>query len=332
MRTRTLATVETPKEPEAHKAPKSGWSGARRLTSILFRRYSWLPATASLVSCLGLGAALAIELNPLYKFAAAAAVSATSFVWGYWTQAVRRRLFPPLTHLHRRQYAATWDLLAGSREEACAAVAGSKKDEAEFRASAATAVLNLLELACIQKSDHVLEVGCGVGRIGREIAAHCFAWTGADISANMLGHASIRLRALRNVNLVRLHSVGLSEFEENSFDVVYFTNMLMHLDEMDRWQYVEEAFRVLRPDGRVFMDIVDIESEVGWSMFRHDAGRYKHLERPPYMPRFSTAAELTVYIERAGFERVQTHRRSPLVVVTAVKPLLNRGNESRFHE
>lgn len=323
MRTSTLATVETSQEPEEARAPKFEWPAARRLASTLFRKYPWLPATASLVSCMGLGAALVIELNPSYKFAAGATVAVTSFVWGYWTQAVRRRLFPPLTHLHRRQYAATWDLLAGSREEACAAVAGSKKDEAEFRASAASTILNLLELACIRRSDQVLEVGCGVGRIGHEIATHCFAWTGADISANMLGHASIRLRGLRNVNLVRLHSVGLSEFEDNSFDVVYFTNMLMHLDEMDRWQYVEEALRVLRPDGRIFMDIIDIESDVGWAMFRHDAGRYKHLERPPYMPRFSTAAELTVYLERAGFERAQTHRRSPLVIVTAVKPLLN---------
>jgi ubiquinone/menaquinone biosynthesis C-methylase UbiE len=237
-------------------------------------------------------------------------------------QAARRRLFPPLTHLHRRQYAAAWDSLAGSREEACAAVAGSKKDEAEFRGSANSTVQNLLELAHIRGSDEVLEIGCGVGRIGRELAPHCFTWAGADISVNMLGHASARLRGIGNVSLVRLHSVGLSEFEDSSFDVVYFTNMLMHLDEMDRWQYVREALRVLRPDGCIFMDIIDIESDVGWTMFTHDAGRYKHLERPPYMPRFSTAAELMVYLKRAGFEKVQTHRRSPLVIVTATRPFL----------
>jgi len=324
MRTNTLAAVETLQESEEAKAPRARWSPARRLASSLFRRYSWLPPAASLISFVVLGAALAIELNLSYKFAAATAVAVTSFVWGYWMQAVRRRLFPPLAHLHRRQYAATWDLLAGSPEEACAAVAGCKNDEAELRASAAVTVRNLMELACIRGSDQVLEVGCGVGRIGREIATHCSTWTGADMSMKMLGHASARLCGIANVHLARLHSVGLSEFENNSFDVVYFTNMLMHLDEMDRWQYVEEALRVLRPDGRIFMDIIDIESDAGWIMFRHDAGRYKHLERPPYMPRFSTAAELTVYLERAGFEKIQTHRRSPLVIVTAVKSCMNK--------
>jgi ubiquinone/menaquinone biosynthesis C-methylase UbiE len=323
--TNTLVAAETASKPEAAKSPEAGWLAARRLASALFRRHSWVLPAAGLVSCVGLGATLALDLKLPYKFAAAAALAVTSFVWGYWTQAVRRRLFPPLTHLHRRQYAAAWDLLAGSREEACAAVAGSKKDEAEFRGSAASTVQNLLELGQIQRTDQVLEVGCGVGRIGRELAPHCFTWTGADISANMLSHASARLRGINNVRLVRLRSVGLSEFEDNSFDVVYFTNMLMHLDEMDRWQYVEEALRVLRPDGRIFMDIIDIESDVGWTKFTHDAGRYKHLERPPYMPRFSTAAELTVYLEKAGFEKVHTHRRSPLAIVTATRPLVNRA-------
>ena len=77
---------------------------------------------------------------------------------------------------------------------------------------------------------------------------------------------------------------------------------------------------MLRPDGRIFMDIIDIESDVGWGMFARDAVRYKHLERPPYMPRFSTASELTVYLQRAGFAGIQAHYRSPLVIVTGVKP------------
>jgi ubiquinone/menaquinone biosynthesis C-methylase UbiE len=324
VRANTLVTAEVAMECEQARASEGRWSAARRLASGLFRKYSWLPAAACVVNSLVLCAALVGDLNLPYKLAAAAALTATSFAWGYWTQAVRRRLFPPLTHLHRRQYGAAWDLLASSREEACAAAAGSKRDEEEFRSSAASTVQNLLGLAHIRASDQVLEVGCGVGRIGRELATHCSSWTGADISANMLRHASARLRGIGSVSLIRLHRVGLSEFEDNSFDVVYFTNMLMHLDEMDRWQYVEESLRVLRPDGRIFMDIIDIKSEVGWTMFTHDAGRYRHLERPPYMPRFSTAPELTVYLERAGFENIQTHHRSPLVIITAVKPVIRR--------
>lgn len=232
---------------------------------------------------------------------------------------MHRRLFPPLNHLQRRQYAAVWDQLASSKEEACAAAGGRKKDEAEFRSSGSTAVQNILELASIQANDEVLEVGCGVGRIGEAVAAHCSTWTGADISKNMLTHAAERLREIRNVRFVHLPRVDLSPFEGNSFDVVYLTSMLMHLDEMDRWQYAKEAFRVLRPGGRIFMDIQDIECDAGWTKFKLDADRFEHLERPPYQPRFSTALQLSVYVARAGFGSVHIHRRSPIAIVTGIK-------------
>lgn len=320
MNTNTLATTITA-EPESTPAVGVTWSYARSLGSRRLQKYPWFPAMAALLSIAAVAAALIANFALPYKLAAASALGITSFIWGYWKQAVRRRLFPPLTQLHRRQYAETWDQLASSREEACVAAAGPKKDEEEFRSSAASTVQNLRELVRIRKSDKVLEVGCGVGRIGEALAPYCSTWTGSDMSPKMLGHASNRLRGLSNVHLVQLRRVGLSEFDNNSFDVVYFTNMLMHVDEMDQWQYAKDTCRVLRPGGRILMDIIDIESDVGWEMYMRDVGRFKHLERPPYTPRFSTASELQVYLQRAGFRGIQAHRRSPLVIVTGIKPL-----------
>lgn len=305
---------------DSREAVGGGWRAVRSRAAHLLRKHSWIPSTATLLSGACLVAALAASLNLAYELAAGSSLATAAFIWGYWQQAQRRRLFPPLAHLHRRQYAATWDELASSREEACAAAAGRKRDEQEFRDSASGTIRNLLELVQVRPSDEVLEVGCGVGRIGEALARSCSGWTGADMSINMLGYASERLRGSSNVRLVRLRRVGLFEFDNRSFDLVYFTNMLMHLDEMDRWHYAKEAFRVLRPEGRVFMDVIDIESEPGWSMFVHDADRYRHLERPPYMPRFSSATELATYLRRAGFGAIQIHRRSPLVIVTGIKP------------
>lgn len=299
---------------------KALWPSVRHLAANLLQTYPRLPALVVMVSGIVLAASLMLDLSLRYNFLAAVALASSSFVWGFWARASRIRRFPPLSHLHRRQYAATWDALTGSREDAYSAAAGHKKDEAEFRQSAAKTVQNLLELASVGPDDQVLEVGCGVARIGRELAPCCATWTGADISENMLAQAASRLEGLPNVRLVHLLAVDLSKFESSSFDVVYFTNMLIHLDEMDRWQYAQEAFRVLRPAGRVFMDIIDIESEAGWDMFARDAVRYKDLERPPYMPRFSDASELTVYLRRAGFGGIHAHHRSPLVIVTGLKP------------
>ncbi len=318
MSTQTLASTIT-QESEHASISKFSWPYVRSLASRQLQKHSWAPAAGAIFSAFALATTLSTNVGLPYKLAAAGMLASTFFIWGYWKQASRRRLFPPLTHLQRRQYAATWDLLASSMDSARVAAAGPSKDEEEFRRSAATTIANLRELANIQQSDRVLEVGCGVGRIGEALSPHCLIWTGADVSTKMLGYASERLKGLANVRLVQLRRVGLSEFENGAFDVVYFTNMLMHVDAMDQWQYAKDSFRVLRPGGRIFLDIIDIESEAGWEKFTHDAGRYKHLERPPYIPQFSTASELQIYLHRAGFQNVQVHRRAPLVIVTGTK-------------
>jgi len=143
--------------------------------------------------------------------------------------------------------------------------------------------------------------------------------TGADISSNMLEHAAQRLRGVANAQLHHLHGDGLSGLGDNSFDVVYCTNTLAHLDELDRWRYVLDAFRVLRSGGRIFLDNIDLASDQGWAMFLNLVAKYHNTELPPYMARFSTATELMTYATRAGFPQVQAHHKAPLVIVTAVK-------------
>jgi hypothetical protein len=94
--------------------------------------------------------------------------------------------------------------------------------------------------------------------------------------------------------------------------------MLAHRDDMVRWLYVEDAFRVLRPGGRICVDNVSLESDSSWNMFLYDVERYQFLERPPYMHGFSTSAEVSTYARKAGLEKIECHRRPPLVIVTAI--------------
>jgi ubiquinone/menaquinone biosynthesis C-methylase UbiE len=241
------------------------------------------------------------------------------FVLGYAARAQRHRLWAPLSHLQRRQYAEVWNSLATSEQIPRVALLDVAEDE-PLGPSTAHCVQNLLQLAQVSSADEVLEVGCGSGRIGMKLAPICSTWTGADISSKMLSLAASRLAAMQNVRLVQLESgLYLNKFPAGSFDVVYITSVIGHLDEIDRWRYVEEAFRVLRPGGRLLLDNIDIESEIGWSMFLNDVRRYQALERPPYMPRFSTATELANYAKRAGFDEVAVHPRSPEVVLFSSK-------------
>jgi SAM-dependent methyltransferase len=280
----------------------------------MLRAAPWLPAAGAIVSAGAMAAGLWWGVALGWALALAAAVAGAFYVWGY-----SARGWPALVHLPRRAYGASWDAVATSERAAAIGVSGRASEE-ELRESAREPVRNLTELAGISAEDRVLEIGCGIGRIGRELAPLCREWTGADMSAKMLGFAEGRLKGLGNVRLVLLNDVSLAPFEGAAFDVVYSTNMFLHIDEMDRWRYVREAMRVLRPGGRMFVETIGVESDAGWSMFAHDEERFRSLERPPYMPRFSTAAELTGYFSRAGFEGVKAEYRGAWVIATGVRP------------
>jgi ubiquinone/menaquinone biosynthesis C-methylase UbiE len=289
-----------------------------RLSTEFVWAHRWMPKAAATTSWLIFLAALFWQKSDPVILVSAGTALLCSFVWGYYVRAFRHGFSPALTHLKREQYANVWDSLAASRELACGAASG-ELEESQVRSSVQGCVRDLIELARITPQDDVLEIGCGVGRVGRELAAHCRSWTGCDVSANMLAYARERLKGIENFRLMPLRRGGLGEFEAGSFDVVFATNMLGHLDEIDRWMYVEEAFRVLRPGGRLSIDNIDLESDAGWRMFANDARNFGDAERPPYMPTFSTAAEFITYATRAGFGNVNAHRRAPLVIVVAEK-------------
>lgn len=278
----------------------------------------------SICSSIAVASGILLRLNRATLTAEAVALSFSYFAWGYSSRAREQVLWKPLARFQRPQYAEVWDELAGTLREASAAATGAAA-EPGVRYSATHCVHNLLAVAGIRPEDSVLEIGCGVGRIGRELSQYCRDWTGADISGRMLAFAAQRLRGITNARLVQLRDVGLSEFDDASFDVVYATNMLAHLDEMDRWRYVQEGFRVLRPGGRIFLDNIDVESDAGWRIFEYDARRCHQKERPPYMPRFSTASELKSYVRRAGFQEITAHPDPPLVIVTGIRKAAARS-------
>ena len=173
------------------------------------------------------------------------------------------------------------------------------------------------------KSDIVLEIGCGIGRVGNELAPRCKKWIGCDISGNMLEHARKRLSHLENVELLELPECNLDPVEDNSIDIVYCTVVFMHLDEWDRYEYIKEAFRVLKPGGRAYFDNFSLTTEEGWRIFK---AHHEMSERPSHISKSSTKEELHEYMIRSKFKDVQTEQDGVWAIVSGIK---NKGIDAK---
>jgi ubiquinone/menaquinone biosynthesis C-methylase UbiE len=219
----------------------------------------------------------------------------------------------------RSSYKKVWDLQARDADVASLAVAGHT-DNATLDLTARGFIDTIYSTVGLGPNDVVLEIGCGIARVGKVMSKECLHWFGADISGEMLRHAAGRLRNRRNTTLVELATVGLQEFPKNAFDLVYCTIVFMHLFEWDRYRYVEEAFRVLRPGGHCYFDNFPLDSAHGWNVFTEGA-RYPLERRPAHISMSSTREELSVYLVKAGFIDVRVHDLpNELIAATGRKP------------
>lgn len=206
----------------------------------------------------------------------------------------------------RARYKEVWNSVSPDLDNAKTAVAGYT-DETEFERTAKATAQALMATVGLRVTDVVLEIGAGVGRAGSAIAPLCRKWIATDVSEQMLKFARERNARFDNIDYVPLSGWDLEPVEDMSVDVVYSTVVFMHLDEWERFGYVKEAFRVLRPGGRIYIDNYNLLSTPGWDFFMGVIQDHHPLNRPPNISRSSTPEELATYLHRAGFEGVQAH-------------------------
>jgi ubiquinone/menaquinone biosynthesis C-methylase UbiE len=219
----------------------------------------------------------------------------------------------------RSHYKRVWNRQAEDPEVAKLAVSGFTSEES-LELTGRETISFLQSTVGIRSLDIILEIGCGVARVGKLLSEQCYHWIGTDISGEMLKHAAARLAGRSNVTLLELHTVGLGEICTETIDLVYCTVVFMHLLEWDRFKYVTEMFRVLRPGGRCYFDNVPLDTEHGWRVFSESAA-YPLDRRRAHMSMTSSREEFRTYLEKAGFEDIRIHELSNgMIAGTGRKP------------
>jgi ubiquinone/menaquinone biosynthesis C-methylase UbiE len=104
----------------------------------------------------------------------------------------------------------------------------------------------------LKGAEDVLSVGCGPAVIEAGLAEYGFNITGLDISKEALAQAPDNIRTVAG-------SAESMKFADSSFDAVVFVASLQFIEKYT--QAVKEAARVLRPDGKLLVMLLNPQSE-----------------------------------------------------------------------
>ncbi|MDQ6802409.1 MAG: class I SAM-dependent methyltransferase [Acidobacteriota bacterium] len=172
----------------------------------------------------------------------------------------------------------------------------------------------MLELLGDVRGMTILDLGCGEGGYSRELTARGAKVVGVDGSSRLVEIA--RQRA-PGIQYVVANANALEAIESESFEIVMASMSLMDVEDYEG--AIDEAWRVLRPGGRLFMSITHPCFSTPVSRWiKSDDGGLQVFAVDRYMQR----AEWEGFIA-TSFQRPVVRRHKPLQ--DFVGPLLRRG-------
>jgi len=112
---------------------------------------------------------------------------------------------------------------------------------------------------------HVLEVGCGVGRLARPLAARAASYTGIDISAGMVAEARIRLENVAAARFFVCDGLRVPEAAcDRRYRQIVALAVLIHCPRDVVRSLVASAYELLEPGGQLrFQVLADPDDPTG---------------------------------------------------------------------
>ncbi|MCG3253904.1 MAG: class I SAM-dependent methyltransferase [Candidatus Heimdallarchaeota archaeon] len=104
----------------------------------------------------------------------------------------------------------------------------------------------------IHSSDTVLELGCGYGRVLRELAKHASKVVGIDTSFESLELAKEYLLDYRNIELHQMNANSLN-FKEETFDTVIAIQNGISAFKVEPEVLLRESLRITKKNGKLIL-------------------------------------------------------------------------------
>jgi ubiquinone/menaquinone biosynthesis C-methylase UbiE len=111
----------------------------------------------------------------------------------------------------------------------------------------------------LSKSDNILDLGCGYGRISIPLAKEGYNIEGIDISDNLLKRAKSIATDKRILINFKQGDIRKLPYKANSFEKVISLWSVFNeiLSLPDQLKSINETYRVLKPDGLAIIDMIN---------------------------------------------------------------------------
>ncbi len=148
------------------------------------------------------------------------------------------------------------------------------------------AIQSYIRRYCSTQQLKALDLACGTGRLTRTLATRDLTIVSSDYSETMLAEAVTNAREVGAI-IRPLRADGFRlPIRSDSLDVVFTIRFLRHFKAPDRSALYAEIRRVLKPDGIVVFDVINVDVDV-------DVGRRQVWDEP--YTRNQIRDELTVH-------------------------------------
>jgi ubiquinone/menaquinone biosynthesis C-methylase UbiE len=115
-------------------------------------------------------------------------------------------------------------------------------------------------------------------------------------------------RDVKNISFQRSSGLDLQVLSDQSFSFIYSTECIQHIDKVHAVTFFYEFYRVLKPDGRLFVHFPDLTREEECESWFE--GTWKLQSERSYSDltmmrmRYYTPEELRIILKRVGFKSI----------------------------
>jgi len=150
----------------------------------------------------------------------------------------------------------------------------------------------------------LVDLGCGSGRVAFALSQRVkIHYTGTDVVPALLDYA--KSKCPKNYTFLNHRQLNVPA-KDKSLDFVIAFSLFTHLLHEETFLYLEDAFRALKPSGRMILSFLEFSDPAFWDIFMKTVDRRRAAINAP-LNTFIERSQIECWARHIGFSNATFH-------------------------